>query len=61
MGKVAALLRVERTNSTQQQRSRKSFPSKNDGRDGDKVSVVNSSGTWECTKVRGRWRRVKVV
>lgn len=57
---VANSLAIEKTSASRQARSRKSFPAKNEGRDGDLVSVINSTGTWTCQKVRGRWRKSKL-
>jgi hypothetical protein len=56
---VAHNLVLEQTHASRQTRSRKNFPAKNEGRDGDQVSVVNSTGIWDCRKTRGRWTKIK--
>lgn len=56
---VADGLVIEQTSAGRQTRSRKSFPAKSEGRDGDTVTVVNSKGVFDCRKVRGRWHKTK--
>ncbi|MHA1663928.1 MAG: hypothetical protein ACTSXE_05015 [Candidatus Thorarchaeota archaeon] len=47
----------ERLFSQERTRSRSSFPSNDEGLDGDKCMVATRGRTWKCEKVRGKWFR----
>lgn len=51
---------VNKTSSAAQTRTRKSFPSRFEGRDGDAILVSNNTGTFECRKVLGKWLRTRL-
>lgn len=53
-------LETEKTGASRQKRSKSSFPTRDEGRDGDEVVVAKSSGVYNCMKVRGRWYKVKL-
>lgn len=57
---VADNLVTQRTGFGAQPRTRKAFPSRMEGRDGDSILVVNSKGTFECKKILGRWHKTKL-
>lgn len=51
---------VDRLHSTSRTRSRGSFPTNDEGLDGDRCIVVTANNTWKCEKVRGKWFRARM-
>lgn len=51
---------IERTSTSAQPKTRRRFPSRFEGRDGDSVTVRMGSDTYDCRKVLGRWVRTRL-
>lgn len=56
---VAGELDSERTSAGRQTKTRKSFPIRKEGRDGETMTVIKN-GVWLCRKVSGRWYKLKM-